>query len=794
MPRPASPCAPGRGPGRDRGPTHRPHRCRDRPHLHPNPRSGARIERNQDSDPNDEDEPFWIITPNPPPLATTLLSRTFPGRSEDAEVPGSPTHQYRGHVTHDFPRRKAVTRGFRLGAPRTVSVSPDGTRLLYLRSTAADDPVNDLWSARFDDGHWHEQILVDAHSLLTGVAEDLPAEERARRERLREVSAGITGYSVASDWTMVAFVLSGQLWVSDLADGHTRQVGSAGSFANPLLSPDGSRLAATSGPRVMLIDTATGSQQTLLNPDGPGHSWGSAEFIAAEEMNRFAGMWWSPAGDRLLVTAVDENPVHQWWIADPARPDSPATSIRYPAAGTPNARVRLCLVDMAGHHTDVPWDQETYPYLARARWDEDGIVLAVQDRAQRNVVTLAVSPLDGATTVLAHDHDSDWVELIPGAPRLTSGGLAMARVDRDADTRRLVLLDEDGDLALATPDGLQLHSIAADDDDSITFVGSEGDYATSDLWCMTWDGTLTRLSEPGGWSSGTARGGTTVIARADLSPGSSLIVSRDDTTWTIPSHAEQPPVTIRPQFLTDAHGWSNIAVLWPTEPHDEPLPVLMSPYGGPHAQRSIRAAAGFATEQWLADQGFCVVVADGPGSPSSPSNEFAIHHDLAGPTLAGQVTALERVLAAFPGRVDPERVAIRGWSFGGYLSALAVLARPDLFHVAVAGAPVTDWHLYDTHYTERYLGTPQDNPEAYERSDLIPLAGSASPRPILLVHGLADDNVVAAHTLRLSSALLAAGVAHTVLPLTGVTHMTPQEVVAENLLRLELQFLQANLS
>jgi len=134
-------------------------------------------------------------------------------------------------------------------------------------------------------------------------------------------------------------------------------------------------------------------------------------------------------------------------------------------------------------------------------------------------------------------------------------------------------------------------------------------------------------------------------------------------------------------------------------------------------------------------------------------------------------------------------VAIRGWSFGGYLAALAVLRRPDVFHAAVAGAPVTDWRLYDTHYTERYLGHPEQNGAAYERSSLLGDAAKLE-RPLLLIHGLADDNVVAAHTLRLSALLLAAGRPHSVLPLSGVTHMTPQEEVAENLLLLQVDFLR----
>jgi dipeptidyl-peptidase-4 len=218
----------------------------------------------------------------------------------------------------------------------------------------------------------------------------------------------------------------------------------------------------------------------------------------------------------------------------------------------------------------------------------------------------------------------------------------------------------------------------------------------------------------------------------------------------------------------------------------------MDPYGGPHAQRVLATRAAYLTSQWFADQGFAVVVADGRGTPGrGPDYERAVLGDLAAPVLEDQVEALHAAAAQYPD-LDLTRVGIRGWSFGGYLAALAVLRRPDVFHVGVAGAPVTDWALYDTHYTERYLGHPHDQPEAYRRSSLIEDAPKLT-RPLLLIHGLADDNVVAAHTLRLSSALLAAGRPHTVLPLSGVTHMTPQEEVAENLLLLQVDFLRSAL-
>jgi dipeptidyl-peptidase-4 len=201
----------------------------------------------------------------------------------------------------------------------------------------------------------------------------------------------------------------------------------------------------------------------------------------------------------------------------------------------------------------------------------------------------------------------------------------------------------------------------------------------------------------------------------------------------------------------------------------------------------------FLESQWFANQGFAVLIVDGRGTPGRGHDwERTVADDLAGPPLQDQVDALAAAVEARPDALDASKVAIRGWSFGGFLAALAVLRRPDVFHAAIAGAPVTQWALYDTHYTERYLGQPQEQPDAYRRSSLLDDASRLS-RPLLLIHGLDDDNVVVAHTLRLSRALLEAGRPHTVLPLSGATHMTPQETVAENLLLLQLDFLRSAL-
>jgi dipeptidyl-peptidase 4 len=252
-----------------------------------------------------------------------------------------------------------------------------------------------------------------------------------------------------------------------------------------------------------------------------------------------------------------------------------------------------------------------------------------------------------------------------------------------------------------------------------------------------------------------------------------------------------PPQAFAPQVTLVCAGERELrtAVILPRDGRRPtgPLPVIMAPYGGP-AQQVLKARRVFYEPQWLADQGFAVVVADGRGSPGrGPAWERTFRLDVATPALDDQVAALEDVVRRYPGELDAGRVGMRGWSFGGYLSALAVLRRPDVFSAAVAGAPVGDWRYYDTAATERYLGHPDEQPEAYERTSLLPLAAGLT-RPLLLIHGLADDNVHPRHSLLLAGELLAASRPHRLLLLPGVTHMVWQPPMIEAMLRAQAGF------
>lgn len=693
-----------------------------------------------------------------------------------------------------FPRRHARTQRFTLGAPRSFTVAPDGTRVVFLRSPSGTDRANSLWTLDPSDGA--ERLVADPSALLGGAAEDLPPQERARRERLREGGAGIVAYSTDSAVQLASFALSGRLFTTDLATGTTSELPSHGPVFDPRPAPDGAHVAYVAGGTLRVIGADGSGDRILAEPESLSVSYGLAEFVAAEEMHRHRGFWWAPESDRLLVARVDDTPVERWWISDPAHPEREPRHIRYPAAGTANAIVRLFVIALDGTRTEVVWDRERFPYLARVHWSAAGApLLLVQARDQRSQLYLAADPDTGTTRMVHADEDRIWLDLFHDVPCWSPSG-QLVRIADEAGARVLAV----GERPLTTA---QLHvravlDVSADDVLVSASAGEEAaDPETGEVHVYRVNELgVQRISSEPGVHGAVRSGDVTVLVSATLAhAGSVARVLRDGKpVATVTSYAEHPGMSPRVRLTTGGARRIPCAVLMPRDyAGDTPLPVLMDPYGGPHGQRVVSAHNPHLTSQWFADQGFAVIVADGRGTPGrSPAWEKAVRDDLAAVVLEDQVDALNALAGDFP--LDLSRVGIRGWSFGGYLAALAVLRRPDVFHAAVVGAPVTDLRLYDTHYQERYLGLPSEQPEVYRRNSLVDDAGlvDAAPehRPMMIIHGLADDNVVVAHSLRLSSALLAAGRAHSVVPLSGVTHMTPQEGVAENLLRVQAEFLR----
>jgi dipeptidyl-peptidase-4 len=684
-----------------------------------------------------------------------------------------------------FLRRQARTQRFTLGAPKQFRVSPDGSRVLFLRGETGTDPRHSLWSLDVASGT--ETKLVDATQLVAG-EEDLPAEERARRERARETGGGVVAYGVDDAFTVVTFTLSGKLYTLDLATGETTVLVD-GSVVDPRPNPTGTHVAYVRDRRLRVIELATGEDRALVEEDGDDVAWGLAEFIAAEEMDRNRGYWWAPDGRSLIAERSDRGAVPRWTIGDPANPDRPANVVAYPAAGSVNADVSLAVLGLDGSRVDVALDD--WEYLVTVHWSAGGApLLAVQPRDQKRITVLALDPATGSVTELATDTDDVWVDILTGVPAWTADGRLVTTSAADGDHRLYVAGEP------VTPPGLQLRAVQHVGTE-VLFTASDDDPTQVHVY-RTEDGGVRRLSTADGVHVGAGSAELTVLTEWSLAhSGPVVTVLRDgERVAEIRSSTVDPEVEPNLRWLTLGERGLRAALVLPRgyEPGEGKLPVLLDPYGGPHAQRVLQSRNAFLTPQWLADQGFAVLVADGRGTPGRGAAwERAVSGKLAEVTLADQVDALHAAAAEHP-ELDLERVAIRGWSYGGYLSALAVLRRPDVFHAAVAGAPVTDWSLYDTHYTERYLGKPQDAPEVYERNSLIADAGGLS-RALLIVHGLADDNVFPAHSLRLSGALLAHGRPHVFLPLAGATHMTPQaEEVAENLMRTQVDWILRELA
>ena len=689
-----------------------------------------------------------------------------------------------------YPRQRARTRGFSLGAPRLFTLSLDGSRAVFVRTTSGTDTVGRLWV--MDAAAGEETLVADPEALHPG-AEELSREEQARRERMREQASGVVGYSTDRDVTRAVFALSGGLYAAELtASAPVHPLDVDGPVIDPRLSPDGAHVAYHSHRALRIVGADGSGDRALVEPAHEHETCGLADFAAAEELERSRGFWWSPSSDALIVERVDVSPVQEWWIADPVHPERPPYAHRYPAAGTPNALVSLELVRLDGERAVIAWDTDGLPYLVDVVWAEGGDPLVVlASREQKRFVVLAVDPATAATRVVTEWTDPQWVDVFPGAVRWAPDGrLLTLRADRATDTYRLHLGDD-----WLSPAGLQIRGVAGADDDGVLATTAPHPMQSA-LVRVHWDGSVSEVAGDGGFVTGLSSGGTSIVVERRLDTTDVSFELRSSSgVWAVESFAETPVVQPRVDIVEAGPERILTAVLWPTghEPGTRRLPVVLSPYGGPHHQEVLAAGGLFGEDQWLADQGFCVVVADGRGTPGrGPAWDRRIKHDLATGVLDDQVTALQAVAERWPDDVDTDRVAIRGWSFGGYLAALAVLARPDVFHAAVAGAPVTDWRLYDTAYTERYLGIPTEDPAPYDACSLAPFAPQLR-RPLLIIHGLTDDNVVVAHTLALSAALTVHGRPHQVLPLSGVTHMTPQEEVAENKLLLELDFIRRSL-
>jgi dipeptidyl-peptidase-4 len=642
--------------------------------------------------------------------------------------------------------------------------------VVFLRSGAGDDPVLKLWVLDVATGS--ETCLFDPLAEPGSDVELTPAE-RARRERKRERATGVVAYACDREVTGAVFVEGGRLHHVELASGSVVELETSGVPDDPRLSPDGSLVAYVIDGAVSVQKASGGPERVLASDDDPDVSWGLAEFAAAEELGRGQGFWWSPDGSRIAAARVDERAVERWWISDPTDPAGEPRPARYPQAGTANAVVTLHLIDVAtGAAIQVTWDDpERFEYLAVVEWDESALTLQVLSRDQKEARVLEADPATGITKVVSAEIDDAWVEVVAGVPtRLGDGQLVTATVAGDA---RGVAID---DVVVSGPE-LHVHRVAGTDGDEVLVTGWAGDPLEEHVWSLSSGRDPERVTSEVGLHDVTSAGGTTVITSWLEHEDHARTVVRggggDHPTHEVESLAEVPVVAAAPRHLRVGPLGLPVVVCTPggVEPGTK-LPVLVSSYGGPHVNDVGRWRGQHRVSQWFADRlGAAVLTIDGRGMAGhGVAWEQAVHLDF-GLTLDDQIAGLLGAADEL-GYLDVGRVAFRGWSFGGMLAAMAVLRRPDVFHAAVAGAPVTDQRLYDTAYTERYLGIPDEQPEAYRRSSPISYVDGAEPqRPLLLIHGLADDNVYAAHTLQLSAALFARGYQHELVLLPNASHI-----------------------
>lgn len=809
----------------------------------------------------------------------------------------SETNDVNDAIKH-FPRLRARTLRFGCGAPRSAQTVGDGSRALFLRSDGPEDLVTALWLSWFDEsGEHHETKLADPRELLgaTADSEDVPAEEKARRERAREGGTGIVGYSSDDDGNRIVFTINGRLFLTDIdwndetgaPEPHTREL--AGEWLdedpamytpvlNPRIAPDGEHVLYTTGSYLMLVDIGgeLGDRITAVygvsveDEDGnpAENTWkiGLAEFVAGEEMDRYDGFWWAPDSQHVLFESFDTADEPTWHISDPADPEKPDAGRRYPRALTRNADVYLTVITLAFDendryagitgNADVDWDREAYEYVAAVNWrrGHDPLVLVQNRRQTRDQVLEVAVAADGAalgaTRVLEEHANEQWIDLVHGTPAYTPDGrLVCSLNDMATDTNRLTM-----DGRPFTPAGWNVRTVLAVTDEDVLAVVQRApeiapevpdawadeaatesvfgdhDARSFDVVSIDYNGTITPVTtDPGQWTASRGERGIVVSGRDMRSARAQMRHILGEQSATIASTAAEPGFTPNVTFtrLGEHQLYTAIIAPSPESPyaHAEKLPVLMKPYGGPGFQQVIASQSFYWEGQWWADQGFLVVTADGRGTTGrGPAWDREIFEDMKDVTLADQVEAVNALpeavarlnadvesRAAQPAAGDQadaenhppalratsrqreaipmpdlDKVCMIGWSYGGFLSALAVLDAPNVFKAACAGAPPTDWTLYDTHYTERYLGL---DPDVYYRNGIVQDAPKLE-RPLMLIHGFADDNVTIAHSLRLSQALMAAGRPHTFLPLTGITHMTNDETVAENLLTLQRDFLR----
>ena len=703
-----------------------------------------------------------------------------------------------------FLEQYAQTRRYQSGRPTGARATPDGKTVLFLRSPK-DSPVQSLHA--FDVQTGRTEVLLTAEALLGGGAQALSVEEKAALERLRISARGFTSFQLSADGGQILVSLSGRLYVVDLATRASKVLATGPGPFGAQFSPDGKHVAYVRESDVWAVELATNKERRITRGGTPLKTNGLAEFVAQEEMGRHAGFWWSPDSRSIAFAEADSTGLETFSIVDPSHPERAPNVFPYPRSGKANAKVRLGVVPASGEGAVkwITWNSEAFPYLATVRWSGKApLTLVVQDRPQQVEVVLAADTATGRTRELLTERDDAWINLDQRFPLWRADGTGFFWMTERNGAPEVELRGADGALQASwIPPSANFDSLVGYDEGTQTlWYTATPDPTHNALYRVKAGGAPepvpSPLGEQGFHTAGLgAKGSLLIVIGTSLEqmPRTWVLGTDGAVKGELPSVAATPPFKLNTSVQKVGPGegyWTQVFRPVDAKPGQK-LPVVVDVYGGPHHVHVRRSMPQNLLAQWLANRGFMVVKLEGRGTPGrGRAWERSIRGDFATLTLDDQVTALQALAKEVP-ELDLSRVGIQGWSFGGYMSALAVLARPDVFHAGVAGAPVTDWYDYDTHYTERYLGVPRDAQDpAYVRSSLLPLAKDLK-RPLLLIHGTADDNVYFFHTLKLSHELFMAGRPHVVLPLSGATHMVSDPAATASLYGQMAGFFESSL-
>jgi dipeptidyl-peptidase-4 len=669
--------------------------------------------------------------------------------------------------------------------PRAAKLSPDGQFVTLLKNRRDDKDRYDLWA--IDTATGTERMLVDSKKIGTGGA--ISEEEKMRRERARIAGTkGITEYNWAPDSKSILVPMDGDLYLATL-DGNVRRLtNTAATEIDPKVSESGRYLSFLRDQNLLVMDAATAREHALTTDGGKTLSWGAAEFVAQEELGRDTGYWWSPDDRYIGVARVDENPVTIVKRAAIGASGTELVEQRYPAAGTKNAIVDLYVMTPDGQ-SRVKADLGPDPdyYLARVDWAKDAKSLYVQrlSRDQKRLDMLRIDPATGRSALLFAETSPTWVNLTDNFKPLKDGSLIWSS-ERSGFSH--LYRWKAGKWTQLTRGQWAVEKVTGVDEKAkrVYFTGTAETPIEQQLYWVSYEhpGAPVRVTERGWYNAAVMDEGAThvLITRSNPSQPSQTYLADAGgkrLAWVEEnalnsSHPYAPYLDshVLPTFggIAGPDGTKlYYRMLSPKLEAGKRYPVYLYVYGGPHGQQVTDAWYGqLPLHEALVDKGWIVFTIDNRGTNRRGTKfENAVYRKMGDVEVEDQLAGVEW-LKKQP-FVDPKKIAIQGWSYGGYMTLKLLEKAPGVFEAGVAVAPVTKWELYDTAYTERYLGNPSVDPKPYQTSDALDDAVNIRD-PLLLIHGMSDDNVVFQNSTELFARLQQGKRPFEMMVYPGATH------------------------